>query len=868
MSICVPCSGPSTRSECCVLLQEEVYLTGKQPPKEQTVFEAASCGIKPAWSDAAGLTPEGSATLSRGVSLFNGSQVDMSARSALLKLEMSPRTHSSRYVPPVQRSVEEVGTFPFSVDAGAPFGAAERPHSHGLGGHFSAGHHRLPSRQSLAAAKDALAEADTNSVLQPWDLTNHLAGALTQRSRGGLSRSLHNVAELAVAIEDDAQQRAASLAASRSRHASRPSSPLPLPNFVEGVDVPRRCKSSSAGQSRPESRPAGSFRRVASLRRVRWPDEDRDDDELRRSDSRGRRHNDGRPVGESGGAQAEAPEISLLVDAERAVDARATAAPQQTGRRGTRSRSRRAASRAPRESGAIGANQSAARSSASLRYRVPEAAAPPPNASVPAPVHHRPHARSAAETYTSLRDLYATSARPNSVAASARLTPNAGAAAAAAAMQAQDLPTTDIVVSGEVSSASEPHPVSHSLPPQARLNTQAPAANLRDGPAEMLLDSGSANRLPRPRGAGVTHSQTQRQLLTRSHREARQRASNGPDSPSMHGSLPGMLTSGQLDSDWHGASMPLSSDHEGSIHNSFDPYGSITRHLPGALSTLGSLHRTMPGGNGPGRGSSAASPTKSAADAAFGSIASVPPPSSARSGYASRVERSMPAQPEAVDGKQPQHVQPLKRVAGSRTSGPPPRSHHGAGSNAESGSSFMAPLVNWTRARAQAGRQGVGSFFGAAAPPPGPRDLEWGDPAEEDWQDAPTPREESREAAPWLHPAQLSWAETDNAALINSAMLRSTRSLRRTSMSRSLAQRLNHEHGTDGGSDDIRFRRRRPDFVKIFDDAQAEARRLGEDRVAVLVCGNEGVLKRCLKQCMAHCGDVRFDCHYEAFSFG
>lgn len=60
----------------------------------------------------------------------------------------------------------------------------------------------------------------------------------------------------------------------------------------------------------------------------------------------------------------------------------------------------------------------------------------------------------------------------------------------------------------------------------------------------------------------------------------------------------------------------------------------------------------------------------------------------------------------------------------------------------------------------------------------------------------------------------------------------------------------------------------RPDLPAIFDAAAAQAQRLGEHRVAVLVCGNHHVLDGCLAQVGARQGGpVRFDVHFEAFGF-
>ena len=79
--------------------------------------------------------------------------------------------------------------------------------------------------------------------------------------------------------------------------------------------------------------------------------------------------------------------------------------------------------------------------------------------------------------------------------------------------------------------------------------------------------------------------------------------------------------------------------------------------------------------------------------------------------------------------------------------------------------------------------------------------------------------------------------------------------------------RLAHEVSEGTGRTATHFHRGRPDFARLIADAAAEARQLGESRVAVFVCGNAGVAQQCLKHCGGLHDGVQFDCHNEAFSF-
>jgi hypothetical protein len=138
-----------------------------------------------------------------------------------------------------------------------------------------------------------------------------------------------------------------------------------------------------------------------------------------------------------------------------------------------------------------------------------------------------------------------------------------------------------------------------------------------------------------------------------------------------------------------------------------------------------------------------------------------------------------------------------------------------------------------------------------------PRDLGWG----VDEEQGPLPPQ-----VPSTVPED---PEEEGGASFLAAEHKPLCSIKDTQLSRSTRARLNHKHDADRGSDRVLFRRRRPDFVKVFGEASAEAERLGENRVAVLICGNRAVRELCLKQVAAQnrSGGVKFDVHCEAFSF-
>jgi hypothetical protein len=60
----------------------------------------------------------------------------------------------------------------------------------------------------------------------------------------------------------------------------------------------------------------------------------------------------------------------------------------------------------------------------------------------------------------------------------------------------------------------------------------------------------------------------------------------------------------------------------------------------------------------------------------------------------------------------------------------------------------------------------------------------------------------------------------------------------------------------------------RPDIHALFAAAAAQAKELGEERVALLICSNKHVLLECLEEAQWRQGtQVDFDVHYEAFGF-
>jgi Ferric reductase NAD binding domain len=70
------------------------------------------------------------------------------------------------------------------------------------------------------------------------------------------------------------------------------------------------------------------------------------------------------------------------------------------------------------------------------------------------------------------------------------------------------------------------------------------------------------------------------------------------------------------------------------------------------------------------------------------------------------------------------------------------------------------------------------------------------------------------------------------------------------------------------GKCSMQFHSCRPDMAAEFDQVAEEARAAGASRVAVLICGNQGILDGCMKKCAKYSREgIRFDCHYESFGF-
>lgn len=70
------------------------------------------------------------------------------------------------------------------------------------------------------------------------------------------------------------------------------------------------------------------------------------------------------------------------------------------------------------------------------------------------------------------------------------------------------------------------------------------------------------------------------------------------------------------------------------------------------------------------------------------------------------------------------------------------------------------------------------------------------------------------------------------------------------------------------GSPGVHITRGRPDFARLLVSAAKTAAAVGESRVAVMVCGNQGIVQRVLATAReASTREVAFDCHHEKFSF-
>jgi hypothetical protein len=80
----------------------------------------------------------------------------------------------------------------------------------------------------------------------------------------------------------------------------------------------------------------------------------------------------------------------------------------------------------------------------------------------------------------------------------------------------------------------------------------------------------------------------------------------------------------------------------------------------------------------------------------------------------------------------------------------------------------------------------------------------------------------------------------------------------------SMQRTMRHKGDRNGR---MRYHAGRPNLEAMFQEVEDEATALGESRVALLVCGNKGVLESCLRIARMRQGRVQFDPHYEAFGF-
>jgi hypothetical protein len=98
--------------------------------------------------------------------------------------------------------------------------------------------------------------------------------------------------------------------------------------------------------------------------------------------------------------------------------------------------------------------------------------------------------------------------------------------------------------------------------------------------------------------------------------------------------------------------------------------------------------------------------------------------------------------------------------------------------------------------------------------------------------------------------------------------LMSQGSLGRTLAGRRFASTTAMLHKLEDDNGRMRYHSGRPNLQAMFDEVEAEARACGERRVALLVCGNKGVLESCLQVARTRMGGgVTFDPHFESFGF-
>lgn len=73
---------------------------------------------------------------------------------------------------------------------------------------------------------------------------------------------------------------------------------------------------------------------------------------------------------------------------------------------------------------------------------------------------------------------------------------------------------------------------------------------------------------------------------------------------------------------------------------------------------------------------------------------------------------------------------------------------------------------------------------------------------------------------------------------------------------------------TPASTPGVNITRGRPDLAKLLARTARTAVAVGESRVAIMICGNKGIVERVLEQALkANTNQVTFDCHHEKFSF-
>ena len=65
----------------------------------------------------------------------------------------------------------------------------------------------------------------------------------------------------------------------------------------------------------------------------------------------------------------------------------------------------------------------------------------------------------------------------------------------------------------------------------------------------------------------------------------------------------------------------------------------------------------------------------------------------------------------------------------------------------------------------------------------------------------------------------------------------------------------------------MRYHAGQPNLASLFAEVEAETLALGETRVALLVCGDKGIVNSCLRVARRRHGPVQFDAHHQTFSW-